>query len=107
MSKFATSLLSLSVRFRNADGAVLVWFALTLPVILGVAALSIDLGRQGHMHTELKWVADAAALAAAKHLDGKDDSIARANAGAQAVINSSKFADSLAGQLTLVYADSY
>ncbi|MFC5087754.1 TadE/TadG family type IV pilus assembly protein [Microvirga arabica] len=33
-------------RFRfDQDGAVIVWFAITLPVVLGLFALSLDLGR--------------------------------------------------------------
>ncbi len=98
-------------RFQKDDrGAIIVWFAITLPVVLGMFALSLDLGRYMEMHTELKNIADAASLAAAKALDNSDTAIQKADAAAAAVINNSKFADSWAGggaTVTLVYAADY
>src|SRR4051812_30122227 len=95
---------------EDDSGAVLVWFALTIPVIIGMFALSLDLGRLTTMDTELKSVADAAALAAAIQLDGKADSISRANAAAFQVVNGAKFAQSYAGGggplIDLVYSET-
>jgi Flp pilus assembly protein TadG len=67
---------------RNERGAVLILFAMSLITMVGMAALSSDLGRQMRMNTELQEMADAAALAAAKELDGEGDAIARAVAAA-------------------------
>ncbi|WP_256369837.1 pilus assembly protein TadG-related protein [Microvirga sp. KLBC 81] len=94
---------------RDERAAVIVWFAFTLPVILGMFALSLDLGRYTSMHTELKDMADAAALAAANALDGTDTAIQKADAAAAAVVNNSKFADSWGdgARISLVYASSY
>ncbi|WP_262272219.1 TadE/TadG family type IV pilus assembly protein [Microvirga yunnanensis] len=98
-------------RFRRSErGAIIVWFALTLPVVVGLFALSLDLGRFMNLETELKGIADAAALAAAKELDGQDDSIHRANKAAAAVLNSAQFADAVSGDsniLRLVYTANY
>src|SRR5215213_5778873 len=82
---------------RDDRGAVLVWFAITLPVILGAFALSLDLGRLGGLGTELQDIADAAALAAANKLDGTGQAITNADAAAFAVANNSKFAESWTG----------
>ncbi|WP_046863570.1 pilus assembly protein TadG-related protein [Microvirga massiliensis] len=92
---------------KDDGGAVLIWATLTVPVILGIYALSTDLGRLGGMHTELQDMADAAALAAAAQLDGKADSIVRANAEAAKVVNSSKFANSGGSLFDLVYTENY
>lgn len=97
-------------RFRKDNrGAVIVWFAITLPVILGMFALSLDLGRYKNMHSELKDMADAAALAAANALDGTEEAIEKANAAAAEVINNSKFVDSWGDgpQIDLIYAENW
>ncbi len=67
-------------------GAVLVLVTLTLPVILGFAAIVIDLGRLAAQQTELQSFADHVALAAAGELDGEPGAIARAQLAATAVI---------------------
>ena len=50
---------------RGQRGSVLIWFALLLPVLLGFAALVIDLARLYLTKVELQNAADAAALAGA------------------------------------------
>src|SRR4051794_39260321 len=92
---------------RDRRAAVLVWFALTLPIILGMFALSLDLGRLETMNTQLKYMADAAALAAANKLDGTENAIVNANAAAAALANQARFADSGGTIKDLVYAASY
>lgn len=92
---------------RDERAAIIIWFALTLPVVLGIFALSFDLARLTSMNTELQDMADAAALAAANALDGTEDAIVKANAAAARVINNSKFADSGVSILDLVYAQNY
>ena len=50
-------------------GQVFVVFALTLPVLLGVAAIVVDLGNAYVQKRTIQQAADAAALAAAQELD--------------------------------------
>jgi Flp pilus assembly protein TadG len=52
----------------NDRGAVAVMIAITLPVLLGFAALSIDIGQALVARNELQDVADAGALAGARRL---------------------------------------
>lgn len=52
------------------SGAVAVWMAVSVAVMIGIIALSLDLGRAEITDTELKWASDAAALAGARQLDG-------------------------------------
>ncbi len=54
---------------RQQRGAVLILFGLSLVLLIGFAALVIDLGRTYVVRTELQNAADAAALAGAKQLD--------------------------------------
>jgi Putative Flp pilus-assembly TadE/G-like len=63
---------------RDERGGVLPLVALCMTVILGFAALAIDLGQQTAMRTQLEATADAAALAAAAQLP--DESKARKKA---------------------------
>jgi Flp pilus assembly protein TadG len=60
-------------------GAVVIPLALALPVLFGFAMLVIDAGRYYNLQTSLQGGTDALALAAAAELDGRDDSITRAN----------------------------
>lgn len=74
-------------RFRHLEhGAILPFWGVSLTVLLGMVALSFDLGRIGITQTELQSFADSVALAAAGELDGQDDAIARATAAASAMI---------------------
>lgn len=95
------------------NGVILALVALTLPVLLGFAALVIDLGGLFVAKTELQSALDSCALAAVQELDGAIDATARAtNAGLTAgnfnrvkyqqspvgiVGTDVKFSDSLAG----------
>jgi hypothetical protein len=63
---------------RGEGGAVMVWFAILLPVLLAFAALVVDLGHAYVLKRHLQSSADAAALAAAQDLP--DDAIADATA---------------------------
>src|SRR3712207_2899341 len=63
---------------RDARGAFIVPLALALPVLFGFAMLAIDGGRFFNLQTSLQAAADALALAGAAELDGKSDSIVRA-----------------------------
>jgi Flp pilus assembly protein TadG len=63
---------SLKKIWTSKSGSVLVYIAFGLPILLGTMALSIDLGRAFILNTELKDFSDAAALAGAAELDGRD-----------------------------------
>ncbi len=53
----------------NAKGSIAVYVALVTPVLIGIGALTIDLGRLMSLNTELQSAADAASLACARELD--------------------------------------
>ena len=73
------SLRALYNRFRGDErGSVLPLVGLCMTVILGVAAIAIDLGQQSALRAQLAGTADAAALAAAAQLP--DESKARKKA---------------------------
>lgn len=75
-------------------GAVLVFVSICLVVIVGMAALTFDLGRLAATQGDLQSYADHVALAAAGELDGEDDSITRSTAAAEAMIRDRQtFAD--------------
>ncbi len=67
---------------RDTGGAVAIYIAIMAPVMLGIGALSLDLGRLMTLNTELQGAADAAALAGARELDRFPGAIAKAGAAA-------------------------
>lgn len=68
---------------RRQRGAILVMTAVFIVVLIGVAALAMDIGRLVILRSQMQNAADAAALAAAAELDGKDGARARAMAAAR------------------------
>lgn len=68
-------------------GAIIVFTAILLVVLLGVAALALDLGRLFVLKTEMQNAADAAALSAARELDGRSGAIARAELAAKGMLS--------------------
>jgi len=73
--------------YRAERGGILVFWAMSLSVLMGMIALSFDLGRVAIVQTELQSFADSVALAAAGELDGRDDAIERATRAADALIS--------------------
>lgn len=67
---------------QNARGAILIMAAIMMAVLIGVAALALDLGRLFVLHTEMQNAVDAAAISAAAELDGEDNAQERAMAAA-------------------------
>ena len=70
---------------RDARGAVAVYVAIVAPVLFGVGALTLDVGRLITLHTELQAAADGAAIAGARELDrfpGATEKAKEAAAGA-------------------------
>ena len=85
---------------RDARGAVAVYVAIVAPVLFGVGALTLDVGRLITLHTELQAAADAAAIAGAAELDRLPGAIDKAKeAAAQAVDNVQTFATDGGGKV--------
>ncbi|MGL5011088.1 MAG: pilus assembly protein TadG-related protein, partial [Paracoccaceae bacterium] len=71
---------------RSQDGSILPFFGMSLAVILGILALTYDIGRMSSSQGDLQSFADSVALAAAGELDGRSDSITRAQSAAAVMI---------------------
>lgn len=71
----------------DEEGAILVFWAVALVVILGMTGLAFDFGRVATTQSELQSYADHVALAAAGELDGQSDAITRATAAAANLIS--------------------
>lgn len=81
---------------RSKTGVVLILGAILFPVMIGFAALAIDLGRLMNLNTQLQKAADSYALSAAAELDGGTDAINRARQAVQKLYsspNQASFAD--------------
>ncbi|UCI25787.1 TadE/TadG family type IV pilus assembly protein [Mesorhizobium sp. B2-8-5] len=90
--------------WNDQRGIAMILVAIMLPVLVGFALLAIDMSRANSLHNDLQKGADAMALAAAAELDGRSDSITRANqAVTNLLTNQTKF--STAGDHTLALAD--
>lgn len=80
----------LHIFFSATGGSILVFWAMTLVVIIGLVALSFDIGRIASTHAQLQAFSDQVALAAAGELDGNSDSITRATNAANEMISGSQ-----------------
>jgi hypothetical protein len=81
----------LRVRPDRQDGAFGVLYAIILPVMLGMVGLAIDLSvlyARGH---ELQAIADSAALAAARALDGTEQGLALAKENASKTARTAEY----------------
>lgn len=97
---------------RSEHGQVLVLFAILLVVLLGVAGLSVDVGRQVAERRHVQTAADAAALAACRALvAGASDNAAKTEARTVARINlehsPSGATANLADDGSLIYEDGH
>lgn len=79
------------VRPGSQRGAFGVLYAIMLPVMLGMVGLAVDLGIMYARGHELQAVADGAALAAARALNGTDQGIQDAKDNAEHVALKSKY----------------
>ncbi len=86
-------------RATDERGFVLVWFALLLVVMLGVAAFAVDLGHAYYVAQQAQDAADAAALSAATYLP---DNCANADPHAVSVSGLNGFPNSGATAVTAV-----
>ncbi|TIP37871.1 MAG: hypothetical protein E5X76_08910 [Mesorhizobium sp.] len=64
--------------WNDQRGVAMILVAILLPVLVGFALLAIDMSRANSLHNDLQKGADAMALAMAGELDGRADSITRA-----------------------------
>jgi len=78
---------------RRQRGAILIMTAVLIVVLIGVAALAMDIGRLVVLRSQLQNAADAAAIAAAMELNGESDARQRAmDAAREAVKHDKSFA---------------
>lgn len=68
----------MKLAYFKQQGATLVMTAIFIVVLMGVGALALDMGRLFILRTQMQNAVDAAALAAAKELDGESDAWNRA-----------------------------
>ena len=88
---------------RDVEGAIVIYIALIAPVLIGVGALTLDLGRLMTLNTELQSAADAAALAGARELSRFPGAIDKARAAAAgATANNQTFATDGGGKQVVV-----
>ncbi|TPJ89762.1 hypothetical protein FJ434_10120 [Mesorhizobium sp. B2-5-13] len=91
--------------WNDQRGVAMILVAIMLPVLIGFALLAIDMSRAYGLHNDLQKGVDALALATAAELDGRPDSITRANLAATTLLtNTTKFSTST-GDHTLALAD--
>lgn len=62
----------------DSSGATLIWVSVMIFVIFGFVGLAVDGARYYHLNSNLQDIADAAAIAAAKELNGSSGAIANA-----------------------------
>ncbi len=62
-------------RFRKENGAITVWSAVLMTVLMGFTALSIDIGLHHYMGAKLQNAVDSAATAVASSLGSADNSL--------------------------------
>ncbi|RWM95750.1 MAG: hypothetical protein EOR85_24240, partial [Mesorhizobium sp.] len=65
--------------WHDRRGVALILVSIMLPAIIGFSLLTIDMSRANNLHNDLQKGADAFSIAAAAELDGKSDSITRAD----------------------------
>jgi Flp pilus assembly protein TadG len=66
--------------YRDESGQILLMATIMVPVMLGLVGLALEGGRLLMLNSQLQDLADAAALAGARELDGSTGAIARAEA---------------------------
>ncbi|TIL67017.1 pilus assembly protein TadG-related protein [Mesorhizobium sp.] len=65
--------------WHDQRGVALILVSITLPAIIGFSLLAIDMSRVNNLHNDLQKGTDSLSIAAAAELDGKSDSITRAD----------------------------
>lgn len=91
---------------RDESGSLLVFFCVSLIALMGIIALSFDMGRRASTQTDMQSFADNVALAAAGELDGSANAIANATDAATSVViaaNENLKAGTGAANLTITF----
>ncbi|MER8657448.1 pilus assembly protein TadG-related protein [Mesorhizobium sp. M0847] len=91
--------------WNDQRGIAMILVAIMLPVLIGFALLAIDMSRANGLHNDLQKGVDALALATAAELDGKSDSITRANLAKTTLLTSQTTKFSTSGDHTLALSD--
>jgi len=87
---------------KNTSGSVAIWAAVSTPVLIGGAALSVDASRLYNMDNDLQSASDALARAGAAELDQRSDSLQRAKRAVQNLVsNDQKFAKDGKGKVEI------
>ncbi|MFO1131701.1 MAG: pilus assembly protein TadG-related protein [Hyphomicrobiales bacterium] len=103
-----SSLRKLSTLHRDTDGAVLLWVSILMLVVFALIGLAIDGARFLNLNSNLQEVADAAAIAGAKELDGSNDAITRAiNAALNYLQNNPRWSDVAKSGVQIDHAKFY
>jgi len=85
---------------KHTGGAVALWGVVAAPVLVGGAALSVDVSRLYNMDHDLQSASDALARAGAAELDQRSDSLQRATRAIQRLVsNDQKFAKTGSGEV--------
>ena len=99
LSNFSKAFITLCI---CTQGSMAVWGAIMAPVLIGGAALSIDVSRIYNLDHDLQSGADALARAGAAELDRRNDSIARSNRAINTLVsNGQKFGNLGPGQVAV------
>ncbi|TRC92599.1 hypothetical protein FJV76_16090 [Mesorhizobium sp. WSM4303] len=91
--------------WNDQRGIAMILVAIMLPVLVGFALLAIDMSRAYGLHNDLQKGVDALALATAAELDGKPESIVRAERAAANLLTGQTTKFSTAGDHTLARSD--
>ncbi|WP_136617271.1 MULTISPECIES: TadE/TadG family type IV pilus assembly protein [Mesorhizobium] len=91
--------------WNDQRGVAMILVAIMLPVLIGFSLLAFDMSRATGLHHQLQKGIDGLALAAAAELDGRSDSITRANRAVTTLLaNQTLYSEQGAGH-TLALAD--
>lgn len=90
--------------WNDQRGIAMLLVAIMLPVLIGFSLLAFDMSRATGLQQQLQKGVDAIALAAAAELDGRSDSITRANLAVTTLVANQTLYSDVAGH-TLVPAD--
>lgn len=91
--------------WNDQRGVAMILVAVMLPVLIGFSLLAFDLSRANGLHQQLQKGIDGLALAAAAELDGRSDSITRADRAVTTLLANQTLYSELGAGHTLALAD--
>lgn len=74
---------------KDEEGAILIWFAVVVALLVGLIGLALEGASLMNLNSQMQGIADSAAIAGAKDLDGSKGAIQRATAAAEAAAGAS------------------